>query len=152
MQWSQNFISENPYKKIIMAILLLQGCAAVADTGAPTGEQVLDALFTNTTLNLAKEPDCKQFSAARNTDQVTLGEHLATILSVSYQSKNKVSVTTHCSASKYEAKPGKINDVWDCALEMKETNPTGEFISSAMVSFYLTKDTHRLIPGGLRCF
>ena len=135
-----------------MTILFLQGFAAAADTDTPTGEQVLDALFANTALNLAKEPDCKQFSASRNTDQVTLGEHLATILSVSYQSKNKVSVATHCAASKYEAKPGQVIDVWDCALEMKETNPTGNFISSAMVSFYLTKDKHYLIPGGIRCF
>ncbi|MCI0504762.1 MAG: hypothetical protein L0Z73_01490 [Gammaproteobacteria bacterium] len=139
-------------KKIIVVILLVQSCAVVAGTAAPTGEQVLDALFNNTTLNLNQEPDCKQFSATRNTDQVTLGQHLATILSVSYQSKNKVTLATNCTVSKYQVNKGKVIDVWDCALEMKETNPAGEFISSAMVGFYLTKDKFSLIKGGIRCF
>jgi len=139
-------------KRIFLVLFLLQGCAAIAGTKPPTGEQVLDELFKNTSLALSQEPDCKQFSATRNTSEVTLGQHLATILSVSYQSNNIVSLSSSCSDSKYEASNAKLIDVWDCKFEMKESNPGGEFISSALVSFYLSKDTLSLIKGGIRCF
>jgi len=140
--------------KLIFVIFLLQACASVvhADTKPPTGEELFDLLLKNSALPLGKEPLCQQRSVTRKKSEITLGEHLATILSVSYQTKNTVQLKSSCLLSKYAAKAGTASDVWDCSLEMKESDAKGEFISSAMMAFYVTLDGAAIVRGGIRCF
>lgn len=141
--------------KIIFALAIaLQGCAVFAyePVKPPGGEAVFDILLKNSNLPLKYEPLCNMSSATRGSDDITLGEHLATILSVSYESNNTVALKSSCELSKFEEKTGKAIDAWDCKLEMLETNKAGEFISSAMVAFSISLDKTTMIHGSLRCF
>lgn len=141
--------------KILLAFAIaLQGCAVFAGEPVkpPSGEIVFDILLKNSNLPLKNEPLCNMSSATRNSNGITLGEHLATIFSVSYESNNTVALKSSCELSKVEEKTGKVIDAWDCKLEMLETNKAGEFISSAMVAFSISLDKTRMIYGSLRCF
>jgi hypothetical protein len=140
-------------KRLLVLILLLNGCAALATENPkpPSGEQVFDILFKNADRPLTKESRCDVKSMTRKNTAVTLGQHLATILSVSYETKNLVSIKSSCEMSKDDS-TGTVVDVWDCRLEMNESNQKGEFISSAMVAFNMSMDKSKLIKGSLRCF
>ncbi|HEY5603111.1 MAG TPA: hypothetical protein VIM41_08395 [Gammaproteobacteria bacterium] len=140
-------------KKLLTFIILLHGCSvfAVDNPQPPSGEAVFDILLNNSNRPLSKEPLCNMKSGTRKNVDVTLGQHLATLLSVSYETKNIVSLTSSCALSKHD-NSGVIVDAWDCKLEMNETNASGEFISSAMVAFTLSVDKSKFINGSLRCF
>ena len=82
--------------------------------------------------------------------EITLGQHLATIMSVPYESANHVTIKTSCLPSKDDSS-GNVLNVWDCKLEMNETSENGSFISSAMVAFYISFDKTKFIKGSIRC-
>ena len=140
-------------KKIFVLTLFLHYGSAFAleNTKPPSGEQLFDILFKNLNISLNMEPLCDMKSTTRENMDITLGQHLSTILSESYDTDNIVSLKSACSLSKYDNK-GAITNIWDCKLEMKETDKKGEFISSSMVAFYISLDKSRLINGSLRCF
>lgn len=134
----------------IGAIALACSSSALADPRPPTGEEVFDLLLRSASLPLRKEPLCSVKSAKWG-DSITLGQQLATILSVSHQSPNRVSLKSSCEPSKNE-QPGKPpSDAWDCKVEMLESSESGEFISSALVAFLVSQDRSTLIAGSLRC-
>jgi len=116
--------------------------AANAQT-KPTGEEVFSALFNYGKVELTKEPLCKA--------DISLSEQLALNLSVSYESKNKTTIKSFCSPSKFDIPSGKVIDVWDCTVQVNETGNNGEFISSSTTVFSLTKDKHDFVKGSLRC-
>ncbi|MGD8886430.1 MAG: hypothetical protein PVF34_12470 [Gammaproteobacteria bacterium] len=139
-------------KKMLIFILMLNGCAARAaeNDRPPNGEELFDILFSNTGLSLKGEPRCNVKSMTRENTDITLGQHLATIMSLSHESDNRVTLASACSLSKDDSS-GKVVDVWDCKLEMNESDKAGTFISSAMVAFYLSLDKTKLINGSIRC-
>lgn len=139
--------------KFFALIFFLSGCSAMAlDKPSPlTGEEFYEILFKNMDIPLANEPYCDVVSVSRGAAGITLGQHVATILSVSYQAKNTVKLGASCEQSKYE-ETGGVVDVWECKFEMNEENVKGEFISSAMVAFSVSLDKARYIQGSLRCF
>lgn len=127
-------------------------CAGPAAVTPPQAEQVFGVFMQNMALPLSNEPNCQQTSAANPAQSLTLGQHFATNLSVSYASDNNVSVKSSCTASKFEQENGQLQPVWDCKIELQEQDAQGEFISSSMTAFYLTADSKTLLPGSLRCF
>lgn len=145
--------------KRIFLVLLLAGCSAVAsnektasDKTAPSGEQVFDILFSNLDRRLDQEPLCDVKSATREGKTMTLGEHVATVLSLSHESKNSVTLESSCNPSKHEAESGRIIDIWDCKIEVLEKNTESDFISSSMIAFSTTLDKAVMVKGSLRCF
>lgn len=139
--------------KLLIALLVAGGaCASTSTVTPPPAEQVFGVFMQNMALPLSSEPDCQQASAANPTQSLTLGQHFATNLSVSYASDNNVSVKSSCAASKFEQENGQLQPVWDCKIELQEQDAQGEFISSSMTAFYLTADSKTLLPGSLRCF
>lgn len=140
-------------KSLIVILTLLTGCSAIAaDTSKPpTGEEVFDAIFSSTKIDLSQEPLCNTGSATRNKNTITLGEHISTILSLSYENENLVSIKSSCELSKTEPSKGKIVDAWDCKLQINESNTDGEFISSATIAFDLSIDKEAILKKTLRC-
>jgi hypothetical protein len=139
--------------KFLALIFFLTGCSAMAldNPSPPTGEEFYELLLNNANIPLSKEPNCDVISVSRGAAEITLGQHVATILSVSYQTKNTVKLGASCEQSKHDAIGGAI-DVWDCKWEMNEENAKGEFISSAIVAFSVSLDKAKFIQGSLRCF
>lgn len=134
--------------------LVLSGCSAMAAFDSlpkPTGEEVFDILLANSDLPLDGEPLCEILSATRKDTPITLGQHLATVLSVSYENPNTVQVKTSCTTTKHEDESHGVIDAWDCQLEVLEEDTKGEFISSSMIAFSTGKAKNRLLPGSLRC-
>lgn len=139
--------------KPVFLVLLLTGCSAVtsSDKTAPTGEQVFDLLFNHLDRQLDKEPFCNMASATRAGTTLTLGQHLATVLSISHESKNAVTLQSSCAPSKHETESENVIDTWDCKIEVLEKNRENEFISSAMIAFSTTLDKTMMVKGSLRC-
>lgn len=140
-------------KKILLLILLLQGCSVFAgeDKGAPSGEEVFDLLMENVNIPLSKEPLCNLKSTTRNDSNITLGQHLSTLFATSYNNSNRVVFTSTCARSKFD-KGKEAIDVWDCELNMNETRNQKEFISSATIKFSVPLNKRSVIPGSLRCY
>ncbi|WP_213998514.1 hypothetical protein [Arsukibacterium sp.] len=137
---------------ICIALLTGSACAAQADKVPPSAEQVWQLFLQNMTLPLSAEPNCQQVSATKPTERMTLGQHFATNLSVSFATEHNVSFSSSCEASKMELGDGQLQPVWDCKIEILEQDAQGEFISSSMTAFYLDMDATALLPGSLRCF
>lgn len=141
--------------KSVFVILLfsLIGCATNAEiTEKPSGEVVLQSLLSAGNIELSNEPLCNMSSASLNKPNLLLSDHLATILSTSFESENKTTLTTSCSKSKHDLTESKVIDVWDCMLVVNENNLKSEFITSSTVAFSLSKDNYSLIHHSLRCF
>jgi hypothetical protein len=140
--------------KLIIVLFLLHGCATYAGDNnlPPSGEELFDALLKNGGIKLSSQPLCNEKSVSRDLQDVTLAQHLATILSLSYDTKNTVSLKSSCSKSKYQASAEIIEHVWDCKLEMMEVNADGTFVSSAMLAVNLSLEKKEMISGSLRCF
>lgn len=135
------------------ALIAGSACASASETMTPpAAEQVFQILLQNIALPLDGEPNCQQTSAARPGQSLTLGQHFATNLSVSYATDHNVTLLSSCLESKMELGDGKLQPVWDCKIEILEQDSKGEFISSSMIAFYLTTDGTALLPGTLRCF
>lgn len=141
-------------KYIGMIILLTLVCCAsnAASLKKPTGEVVLQALLNAGDIELSNEPLCNMSSASLNKPNLLLSDHLATILSTSFESENKTTLTTACSESKHDLTESKVIEVWDCRLGINENNPAGEFITSSTVLFSLSIDDYSLIHNSLRCY
>ncbi len=141
-------------KLFLLALLALSGCSSTAfsDNRKPTGEDVFDILLKNAELSLSTEPLCDISSATRKKMHITLGEHLATVLSVSHETANKVTMSSSCDKTKFEDDAGSLIDVWDCKVEVHEANPQGQFISSSMIAFSAELEDHNLVRGSVRCF
>lgn len=139
--------------KILFIVLpfLLSCSSVVADKSAPNGETFYDVLFSIQDLDLSTEPLCNLMSVTRKNSKITLGNHLSTILSTSYSSTTKNVISSFCSLSKHENKNKRVIDIWDCKLEIKETNNKGAFVSASMVAFGVNTKTMKYESGTLRC-
>lgn len=131
--------------RYLIFFLFLSGCAVQAAnlSNPPSGEQVFNALLKNGNINLVNEPLCKA--------NIDLYAQLSLAFSVSYESDNKTVIKSHCSPSKHDFSTGNIVDVWDCTVQINESNNKGDFISSSTIVFSLTKDKKEFIRGSLRC-
>lgn len=140
--------------KILFFILpLLYSCSTVAgNKPPPSGELFYDVLLSIRDIKLSKEPLCNITSVTRSTSDLTFGNHLSTILSTSYATNTINTISSSCSASKYEKKNKTTIDIWDCKLEIKETSNKGDFISSSMVAFGINAENMEYQTGTLRCF
>jgi len=139
-------------RMLILVIPLLYSCASIAiDKTPPNGEAVYDILLNIRDIRLNNEPLCRMVSTTRNTDNLTFGNHLSTILSSSYNSSTTNTIKSSCALSKHE-KNNEIIDIWDCKLEILETSKEGEFISSSMIAFGVNTKSLTYQPGTLRCF
>lgn len=140
-------------KPALLLLVCLSGCTntAPADTQKPDGEQVFDVLFKSLDLPLDKEPMCNLQSTTRSDESITLGQHLATIMSLTYESDAIVTVSSSCAQSKHEDKNGGVIDIWDCKLEIMENSQDGQSISSSMIAFSTPLDKISVITGSLRC-
>lgn len=139
--------------KIIFLVLpLLFSCSTVAeDKSIPNGEVFYDVLFSIQELILSNEPLCNLTSVTRKNTKITLGNHLSTVLSTSYNTNTKNSISSSCSLSKHENKNKVIVDIWDCKLEVSEKNTKGDFISASMIAFGINTKSMKYQPGTLRC-
>lgn len=139
--------------KLAFLALLLAGCSAVAlnDKTVPSGEQVFDLLFSHLDRRLDQEPLCDMKSATREGKTLTLGQHVATVLSLSHGNKNAVILQSSCDPSKHEAESGRVVDTWDCKIETLEKNSENEFVSSSTIAFSTPLDKTVIIKGSLRC-
>ena len=137
----------------MLVVIFLTGCStiAVGNTAKPSGEEIFDILFANLHLPIDNEPLCNMKSTTREHESITLGQHLATIFSVSYASDSIITIKSSCGRSKHESKNKEVIDIWDCDIEVLENNRDGEFISSAMIAFSTPLDKTELLPGSLRC-
>jgi len=139
--------------RVIPFIFLFYGCSTLATDGSPPdGEEVFRLLLSNANISLKNEPLCNMTSVTKINGEMLLVDHLATVLSTSYLSKNTNTFASSCSKSKHETKDGKIIEIWDCNLQIKESSPDDEFISSSMVAFGISIDKSKFLPGTLRCF
>lgn len=139
--------------RIIPFIFLFYGCSTLAtDATAPDGEQVFRLLLGSGNIRLQDEPLCNVVSLTRKNGETLLLDHLATVLSTSYGSKNVNTFASSCSKSRHETSDGEVVEIWDCNLQINETSPEGEFISSSMVAFGVAIDKSAILPGTLRCF
>ncbi len=140
--------------KILLFMLpLLYSCSTIANNKTPpSGELFYDVLLSMTDVKLSNEPLCNLTSVSRNTSELTFGNHLSTILSVSYKTNSTNTISSSCSISKHEKENKTVVDIWDCKLELKETNSKGNFISSSMVAFGINTDNLKYQAGTLRCF
>jgi len=139
--------------KIIPFVFLFYGCSTLATDGSPPdGEVVFRLLLNSGYISLKNEPLCNVTSLAKKNEETLLVDHLATVFSTSYLSKNINTFASSCSKSKHETKDGKIIEIWDCNLQIKETSPDDEFVSSSMVAFGISIDKSKFLPGTLRCF
>ncbi len=141
-------------KPSLFFIILLVGCSSVTLTSAekPSGEEIFDLVLRNSSLPLQNEPLCDVKSFTRKGENLTLGEHFSTNLSVSYESNNQVSIISSCSRSKHDLSETDVIEVWDCKLEILETSKKGTFISSSMIAFSSDLEKSKIIEGSIRCF
>ena len=141
-------------KLAIALTVILSGSSAMAacELCKPNGEEVFDILFNSIHLPLDKEPLCNMKSITRGGGSINLGQYLATTLSLSYATKNKVEIKSACGRSKHEADSQEIVEVWDCKVEIFETSQEGEFVSSAMIAFAVDLNKTNILAGSLRCF
>ncbi len=137
--------------KILFFVLpFLYSCSTVAgDKIPPSGELFYDILLSMRDIKLSEEPLCNLTSVTRNTNNLTFGNHLSTILSTSNTTNT---ISSSCSISKYEKKNKVIIDIWDCKLEIKETSNKSEFISSSIIAFGINPEKMKYQAGTLRCF
>lgn len=140
-------------KRLLVMVLMVCGCSAQAvdHSTAPSGEAMFDALLNASQVVLNSEPLCDMKSATRPTAQITLGQHLATVLSMSYGNTNATQIASSCGKSFHAGQDGKPLGIWDCKMELMEVDANGKFVSAAMIAFGLSMDRHTLIPGTLRC-
>ncbi|WNO09483.1 hypothetical protein [Teredinibacter sp. KSP-S5-2] len=142
-------------KQLALVALLLTGCSCISHSGSsptpPSGEAVFASLLANMSYSLKDEPLCQVTSASQPDMALTLGQHLATAFSLSYQSTNSLSVSSQCNLSKYETKNGQVKDMWDCSLNLVEHTPAKEFVSNSNIAFGLDLKTLSLIPNTIRC-
>lgn len=139
--------------RIVPFIFLFYGCSILAtDVAAPDGEQVFRLLLGSGHIKLKDEPLCNVISISKKNGEPLLRDHLATVLSTSYDSKNVNSFTSSCARSRHETNDGQIVQIWDCNLQVNETSSDGEFISSSMVAFGISLDKSEILAGTLRCF
>jgi len=140
-------------KNLLFLLPLLYSCSTVANDGKPpTGEEMFDILLSIGSIKLSKEPLCHMKSVTRNAEEITLSHHLATVLSTSFNPDTVNTINSSCSKSKNDKANGKLIDIWDCQLEIKESTEKGEFISSSMIAFSVTLDKLNYLNGTLRCF
>lgn len=132
---------------VFVLVILLSGCASYA--AQPQGNDVIRLLFENAELSLSSEPLCSMVDAQGQT--LKFKEYLSQVLSVAYENTHQVSIKTFCSESKQELDNHKIIDIWDCRLEVLESNSNGDFISSSNIAMGVSKQTMQFIPGSLRC-
>ena len=141
--------------RYVMTLLIsLAGCSTMASNAPtpPSGEEVFDALLMSLDIKLSEEPLCNMESATRKNPEITLGQHLSTILAESYNSDNVSTLKSYCLLSKFEDNFGNVSDAWDCNLHINESNDKKEFISSSTIAFIISLDQLELVPGSLRCF
>ncbi len=140
-------------KYVIILFVIFSTSSVIASEvpKSPSGEEVFDALFNGLGVTLGEEPLCNMESITRKNPKITLGQHLSTILAVSYESKNISTMKSSCQLSKFEGKDGKVLDIWDCKIHINESNENKEFISSSTIAFNMTLDKTKLIKGSLRC-
>jgi len=139
------------YSLFYLLIATLYSAAATADYKKPNGEELFDILFSSLSLPLSNEPLCDMTYFSRKNTPITLGHHLATVLSSSFESKNSVTVKTECTRSKHDLENKKIIEVWDCNINVLELNAKKKFISSSITAFAITLDKTKIVPGSLRC-
>jgi len=141
-------------KHIGMSLLLFfVACVTNAEVAKkPSGEIVFQSLLSAGNIELSNEPLCNMSSISMNKQNLLLSDHLATILSSSFESENKTTLTTSCSKSKHDLTDSKVIDVWDCMLVINENNLEKAFITSSTVAFSLDKDNYAFIDNSLRCF
>lgn len=134
-------------------VFMLVGCTYAAPDyqKKPSGEEIFDLLIKNSNRQMASEPACDGASATRKKLHVTLGEVLSTNLSVSYDTDNVTTTKSYCNPSKFES-GSKVIDVWDCSIEVLESDKKGEFISSSIVTFSTDLEKSTILPGSIRCF
>lgn len=89
-------------------------------------------------------------STTRKDPKITLGQHLSTIMAVSYQSKNNSTIKSSCQLSIFEDRDAKVLDIWDCNILMSETNENKDFISGSIIAFNFSLDKSKLLKGSLR--
>jgi len=137
-----------------MFLAFLVGCSSVTVTSAekPTGEEIFDLISKSSAISLKNEPLCNVKSFTRKNENLTLGEHFSTNLSVSYENDNKVKIKSSCSLSKHDLSEIEVIDVWDCKFEVLESSLSGEFISSSIIAFAINLGKSKIIPGSIRCF
>ena len=131
--------------RYLLALVFLSGCGAHAAVLSipPRGEDVFNVLFKNGAIDLANEPLCKA--------DIKLYEQLALSFSVSYESRNNTMIKSSCAPSNFEKTPGHVIDVWECTVQINESNKSGEFVSSSTIVFDLTLDKKEFLKGSLRC-
>ena len=141
-------------KPRFLFIILLVGCSSITVTSAekPSGEEIFDLVLKSSSLPLQNEPLCNAKSFTRKSENLTLGEHLSTNLSVSYESDNQVGIKSSCERSKHDLSETDVIEVWDCKLEILETSKNGAFISSSMIAFASDIEKSKIISGSVRCF
>ena len=140
-------------KIILIVSLCLVGCTINAQVSEkPSGERVLLSLFDALDVQLFGEPMCNMVSTSMNNTNLRLKDHMATVLSTSYENKNTTNFSTTCNESKHELQGGSLIDIWDCTLLINETSADKEFISSSSITFSLSKSNLKFVPKSLRCF
>lgn len=147
-------MENTPIKYTGMALLFcFVGCVVNAEMlNKPTGEIALQSLLNAGDIVLSNEPLCNMSSASMDKPNLVLSDHLATILSTSFESKTQTILTSSCSESKHDLTESKVIEVWDCRIGINENNPAGEFITSSTVLFSLSIVDYSLIHNSLRCY
>ncbi len=122
------------------------------DETKPDGQQVFDLLLKASDLPLNNEPLCNMKSVAHQNSSISLGQHLSTVFSLSYETENTLTIKSSCDKSKFETSNKELIDIWDCKVEALEENVNKEFISSAVIAFATDLHKKSVISGSLRCF
>lgn len=132
-------------KRLLILTVIISSCSSYAskNVSSPTGEEVFNVLFKSSNFDLKEEPLCSA--------DYTIAEYMSLILSTSYNNKNTSKITSSCSLSKFDSSDNTVLGVWDCNVQVNETNQEFGFISSASIKFSMSLNKTRLLKGSIRC-
>ncbi len=140
-------------KEVIISMSILGGSVSLAhDVTPPTGGEVFRLLFENAGMDLKSEENCLMPTKDHVSEKELLSDYLSDIFSLSYNSERNLSISSSCTASKYETSADGVQAMWDCQFEMNETDDSGEFVSSSMLAFGISLDKSKILKNTLRCF
>lgn len=129
---------------LITVFFLFAGWASADEAPLPPrGEEVFIALLGNSAMRLEEEPLCQA--------DIPLYVQLAWALAGSYQSEHTTQVTSSCVPSRFDTPAGTTIDVWECRVDIVESEANGDYVASANLLFDLTLEEKAFIRGSLRC-
>lgn len=140
-------------KEVIISMSIFWISASHAhDETPPSGDEVFRLLFENAGMSLKSEENCLMPTKAHVGEKELLSDYLSGIFALSYNAERTLSISSSCSASKYETSTDGVQAMWDCQFEMNETNSSREFVSSSMLAFGISLDKSKILKNTLRCF